>query len=71
MAASYDQMTCVLIKQYLGQCVDRTIALPQVAFEILTFLTVEKSLKKAHSFRGLAHDQGRKQAGKKLGLSIP
>lgn len=48
MAASYDQMTCVLIKQYLGQCVDRTIALPQVAFEILTFLTVEKSLKKAH-----------------------
>lgn len=48
MVASYAQMTTtyILIKQYLEQCVDGTTALPQAAFEIPPFLSLEKNLKK-------------------------
>jgi hypothetical protein len=47
MVASYAQVTMyVPIKQYLGQCMDGTFALPQAEFEIPTFLSVEKNLRK-------------------------
>ncbi|AIJ27435.1 nucleoprotein [Aquatic bird bornavirus 2] len=49
LVASYAQMTTyTTIKEYLGECMDATLVIPAVAYEIKEFLKVSSELKSDH-----------------------